>query len=242
MTGKISSLPHAIREQLNLRLEDHQDSDTILPWLNSLPEVQAILKEKFDAQLVNPHNLSEYRTRAFRRWQIQRAALEFAAESTAQAPEPVGSPLLGESGGGEGKFLASPSSAHSIQIAQLVDWASRRLAAAAHSAPIPEDPDADLRQLRQFLADIVALRRGELISRRIALEEQRLAFSRAKDEEELEQLFWQWTKRPDIQSMLYPHRDPDKLRRDVVRMLDRELLGRNHNGDDLPEPDPACSI
>jgi hypothetical protein len=89
--------------------------------------------------------------------------------------------------------------------------------------------------------DIVALRRGDLVSRRISLEELRLAAAQAKSDKEMEALFWAWTKRPDIQSKLYPHRDPDKVRRDVVRMLDRELLGRTHH-DDEPEPEPACYI
>ena len=40
-----------------------------------------------------------------------------------------------------------------------------------------------------------------------------------------EKEFWEWTKRPDIQEKLYPNRDPEKIRQDVVRMLDRELLG-----------------
>jgi hypothetical protein len=45
---------------------------------------------------------------------------------------------------------------------------------------------------------------------------------------------------PDIQSKLYPHRDPDKVRRDVVRMLNRELLGRTHR-DDEPAPAPLAT-
>ncbi len=219
MFGKISSLPQAIREQVNLRLEDHQDRDAIAQWLNSLPEVQALLKEKFGAQPVNPDNVSEYRNHSFRRWQIRRAALEFNAQS-ANGPQ---------------------STPDAKRLDHLLDWVIERLAALAQSSPLPDDPDTELRQLRRFIADIVALRRGDLVTRRIGLEEQRLEFCRVKKQQELEQLFWEWTKRPDIQATLYPHRDPDKTRLDVVRLLDRELLGRKHDTG-APEPDPACSI
>ena len=45
MTGKITHLPPEIREQVNHRLEQGETNKTILPWLNSLPEVQAVLTE-----------------------------------------------------------------------------------------------------------------------------------------------------------------------------------------------------
>ncbi len=223
MLGKLSRLPREIRDQLNQRLDDAQDPDAILQWLNSLPEVQAVVNAHFDGKPIDGGNLSEYRKRAFRKWQIQRDALEFCSGFAAQ-DSPDHPPA------------ALP------RIEHFVQWISLRLAAAAESSDIADEPHAELRDLRSFLADIVALRRGELIARRIGLEEQRLALLRAKHQQELESQFWDWTKRPDIQAKLYPNRDPDQLRRNVVRMLDRHLLGIVHpNGDD-PEPDPACFI
>jgi hypothetical protein len=223
MTGKISRLPLEIREQLNHRLADGQTGALILPWLNSLPEVQAILNDHFDSQPIDDGNLHQYRKRAFREWQMQRAALEFAVR-----PAPAGSQAA--------QLAVSPL------LERLVQYISLRLAAAAQPAPIPEDPEADLREIRSFVTDIVSLRRGDLISRRISLEEQRLAAVRHKNKEELDALFWQWTKRPDIQARLYPHRDPDKIRRDVVDLLDRQLLGRTGPPVGMPEPEPACFI
>jgi hypothetical protein len=219
--GKISRLPEHIREQVNLRLADAEPGSSLLPWLNSLPEVQAMLKDHFDGQPIDDGNLSEYRKRGFRKWQIQHAALEFSS-----------------------RFDQSSSSTHPAapRIEHFVQWISLRLAAIAESSDFDENPQNELRDIRNFLYDIVALRRGELISRRIGVEEERLALLRAKKQDDLESQFWQWTKRADIQSKLYPHRDPDSLRRDVLRMLDRELLGITHpNGID-PVPDPAACI
>lgn len=221
MAGKISRLPPQIREQVNLRLADGEPASSILPWLNSLPETQALVKSDFNAQPVDDGNLSEYRKRAFRKWQIQRAALEFSSHYDPSSPS---------------------GAAPAPRLEHFVHWISIRLAAIAESSTLDEDPKNELRDIRNFLHDIIALRRGELISRRIGVEEERLALLRAKKHQDLESQFWQWTQRPDIQSKLYPYRDPDSLRRDVVRMLDRELLGIAHPNGHEPDPDPAACI
>lgn len=219
MTGKISRLPDAIREQLNIRLDNGEVATTILKWLNSLPEVRDILKREFKGRPIDKRNLCEYRKRAFRKWQIRRDALRFSS----QFPD----------------LELGPNSPQLLD--RFVQWATLRMAAAAEASAPAEDPQQELRELRLFLADIIPLRRSELISRRIRLEEQRLQMASLKNQQQLEDLFWQWTKRPDIQAKLFPHRDPDKMRRDVVRMLDRELLGITHPTDE-PEPEPMCYI
>ena len=44
--SKIARFPRQIREQLNHRLDCSEKTRLILAWLNSLPEVQAILAEE----------------------------------------------------------------------------------------------------------------------------------------------------------------------------------------------------
>ena len=223
MLGKLSRLPAPLRDQLNARLASGEPAKTLLPWLNGLPEIKAILDSSFEGEPVSEQNLSEYRLNGFRKWQMRQSAIEFATEAQADAAPSTQVP-------------SEPLVNH------LVHWISLRFAAAAHTSTISDDQETELRQIRQFLADIVALRRGDLIARRIHLEQQRLTLEQTKNKEALEALFWEWTKRSDIQAQLYPHRDPEKMRRDVVRMLDRELLGISHpNGTD-PEPDPAACI
>jgi hypothetical protein len=154
---------------------------------------------------------------------MRQSAREFCAEAQAELPPPDQVP-------------AEPVVNH------LVHWISHRFAAAAHASTVAEDPETELRQIRQFLADIVALRRGDLIARRIHLEQQRLSLEQSKNKDTLENLFWEWTKRPDVQARLYPHRDPDKMRRDVVNMLDYQLLGIQPPSDNDTPPDPATLI
>jgi len=224
MLGKISRLSPEIRNQLNRRLANGEPSDPLLAWLNSLPETRAVIADHFDGQPITQQNLSDYRCTTFRRWQMRQAAVEFVSEETTQDTQ-------------SDQFVATPLVDH------LVHWIATRFAAAAQTAPLPESPEDDLREMRHYLSDIVALRRGDLVARRLAIEQQRLALEQANAEPEQERLFWEWTKRPDVQSKLYPHRDPDKARRDVVRVLDHHLLGINTPGEEFdPNFDPACLI
>jgi hypothetical protein len=222
MLGKLSRLPPHIREQLNLRLAHNQSAKTILPWINSLPELRDIINEHFNGERVSEQNLSEYRQHTFRRWQMRQAALEFSAEARSDSP-------------------SQPQVPPEPLVSQLVHWISLRFAAAAHNSSFPDDYQTELRQIRLFLADILALRRGDLSAQRIHLQQQRLSLEQTKNKDTLEALFWQWAKRPDIQARLYPHRDPDKIRQDTLRLIDRELLGIRRPEDD-PEPDPALLI
>ena len=83
-----------------------------------------------------------------------------------------------------------------------------------------DDPETELRRLREFCGDIVALRRGDISAGRLGVAQGRLAVLQAETDAQREKDFWAWTQRPDIQAKLYPKRDPDQIRRDVVRMLD----------------------
>ena len=45
--GKIARLPAALREELNQRLPDGEQGQPWVEWLNSLPQVQSVLRAKF---------------------------------------------------------------------------------------------------------------------------------------------------------------------------------------------------
>src|SRR5438874_5550949 len=225
--GKIGRLPRVICEQVNRRLQNDEPAASLLEWLNSLPEVKAVLAAEFGGCPVSKQNLSEWRTHGYRDWQMRQAALEFTQDLAADQADR--SPL--------------PAGALTDSLAQ---WVALRYAALAHTFTVAtdDDPETELRRLREFCADIVTLRRGDLSAGRLNLEEARLASEQAKSDQEQERRFWEWTKRPDIQAKLYPHRDPDQIRREVVAMVDRELLGIRHPSaaPGAPELDPATLI
>jgi hypothetical protein len=59
--GKIARLPLALRQQLNLRLQNGELAQDLLAWLNQLPEVQAILAAHFAAKPIDESNLSHWK-------------------------------------------------------------------------------------------------------------------------------------------------------------------------------------
>ena len=77
--GKIARLPREIRDHLNIRLDDGQEADDILPWLNSLPEVRQIIAARFEGVPISPQNLSAWRQGGFQEWLLHRQFLDTAA-------------------------------------------------------------------------------------------------------------------------------------------------------------------
>lgn len=67
--GKIARLPEAVREELNKRLRGGQLGPQVLPWLNGLSEVRAVLQEFFSGQNINAQNLSDWRNGGYREWE-----------------------------------------------------------------------------------------------------------------------------------------------------------------------------
>ena len=59
--GKIARLPQPLREELNRRLDQGVPGRPLLQWLNSLPEVQAVLAADFGDRPINKQSLSQWR-------------------------------------------------------------------------------------------------------------------------------------------------------------------------------------
>ena len=70
--GKIAALPHDLREQLNLRLQRGEPAPPLLDWLNSQPEVLAVLKDTFDGVPISKQNLSAWRQGGYLEWQMRQ--------------------------------------------------------------------------------------------------------------------------------------------------------------------------
>jgi hypothetical protein len=220
-TSKIARLPGTIRNELNRRLDNGERNHYILKWINSLPEVQTILAAEFEGEPINRHNLNAWKKSGFRNWQLLQAALLLTLETPGDLDqgtiEKMGTNL--------------------IRTLQL------RYAALAGTLPAQtDDPETDLRRLAGLCTNLSSLRRGDISAGRLDLERKRLAMHQTKSDQEKEAEFWQWTKRADIQAKLYPHRDPDKIRREVDRMISSRLMGIRYPDEPDPEPDPAAMI
>src|SRR6266404_3941898 len=151
-TGKIARLPHDIREQLNRRLNDGEQAHSILKWLNSIPEIQAVLAAGFDGRLLNKVNLTEWRHGGYRDWLVRQDALDFVEE-------------LDDKGALGHQSLSDPIGA------KLAHWVALHYAASAKALIANEqNPSTKWTRLRELCADVTRLRRSELAAQRLDLE------------------------------------------------------------------------
>jgi hypothetical protein len=148
--SKIAALPESIREQLNHRLANGHSGKTILPWLNGLPEVQAVLAERFHNEPLSYSNLTQWRKTGFHDWLDSREARQLVAELAREA--------------------AKLSAANQSSIAQgALALASLRLMQA-----IPDRPSHPPAALAPIVRALVAVRSSELALDRLDADHKKL--------------------------------------------------------------------
>ena len=202
--GKIARLPHSIREQLNQRLEDGEQAKDLIDWLNSLPEVQTVLKDHFVGHPINPVNMTQWKKGGFLDWQQQQLALQLFEN------------IDDENSLGHKALPVSLTD-------KLARWAAIQLAANAQAIVANEEnPSIRWRRLGEFCAQVARLRRGELASQRLALSRERLELDKLNTDAEREKTFWKWTERPDIHEKLFPDRNKG-LSPETLEKIEREL-------------------
>ena len=205
MSAKISTLPREIRDQLNRRIDDGQNSAIILPWLNALPAVQEILAAEFDSKPVSRQNLADWRKGGFRDWVDRRDILELArliasdnadlAKAAPQGTATSRSPVENKCAERLNTFDAASSSNDSETSEssdasesapppdpsltdQAVPWFAARylLMAKALLVSLEERSPADkLAPMSRICRDLIALRRSDHTAARLRLEQERLA-------------------------------------------------------------------
>lgn len=78
-TGKIARLPLAVRDELNMRLMDNENGQTILAWLNALPVCVERINVDWKGEAVNDANLSLWRSGGFADWMEEQAQIREVA-------------------------------------------------------------------------------------------------------------------------------------------------------------------
>jgi len=174
--GKIGRLPRAVQEQLNRRMANGEKGGPLVDWLNSLPEVQALLAAEFEGKAIREQNLSEWRKGGYTQWLRLQEALEMARQLGAETGElqPAGAPPLTD---------------------QMAVWVTvRYLVAFRKLAEKSAGGELDLKVLREFCQDVVALRRGDHSGARLKLEQERQEREREKTEKEVVAQFERWSE------------------------------------------------
>ena len=222
--GKIARLPRQIRDELNRRLQDAEPGDTLLPWVNGLPEVQAVLARQFGGSPINKQNLHEWRSGGFAEWQTRQETLADARELAADAAE--------------------------LQTAtegRLTDHLATVLAARYASAISGWDgqPTEEFRQklkvLRGMCQDIVELRRGDHSGARLQMERDRIEEKREKNDQEMVGEFEKWAKKPAVQDWLcqtwVTPQERERRKREIFDLPPEEEQDAHMPGESPVQPD-----
>ena len=78
--GKIASLPLAIRNEINTRLDNGSSGGEILNWLNADKEVREVMKRRWSGHAITDGNLSDWRLGGYADWLRRRDHLELLRE------------------------------------------------------------------------------------------------------------------------------------------------------------------
>jgi hypothetical protein len=163
--GKIARLPGPVREQVNLRLQNGENGQDIIAWLNSNDEVKAVLAQHFGGQEINDTNLSQWRKGGHRDWEMQQAAMDETHRIVAEGLELE---KVGE------KALAD----------RLAVWLAGRYIVVTRKLLENEDDPAAWKLLRELCHDVVALRRGDHGAEWLRLDRERLELRRRREDRE----------------------------------------------------------
>lgn len=165
--GKIARLPRDLREQLNHRLDNGESDQTLLPWLNSLPAVQAMLKDRFAASPINKQNLANWRSGGHQRWLQQQERRELVLELAQNAQE-----LATDASG-----LEPAGHLSAVLVAEL--------ALAANEAQTQlTDPAERCKRLQELLHTLAKVRQQDFLAGRLAIERERRARERRQEEDD----------------------------------------------------------
>jgi hypothetical protein len=191
--GKIARLPRQIREELNRRLSDGEIGKHLVDWLNTLPEVQAVLAAEFGGRSINEQNLSDWKQGGFEDWlrhQEARAWARTLAEEEEDLKADSGSISLAER-------LTAPVL---VGLGRLLRDVSARSGA-------PEQSKVVLGVARQ----LANLRRGNAATERVRLEREYWETKQAEVREKKQKAVESAAHFQRIKARLFPHWDEDFL-------------------------------
>ncbi|MGD1086707.1 MAG: hypothetical protein ABSA47_18370 [Verrucomicrobiota bacterium] len=156
--GKISRLPHHIREQVHTRLRDGQPGKHIVAWLNSIPEVHQVLAASFAGRPISEANLTQWKKRAHRDWLLEQAALGESSRFVSESRQ------LAQAGQG------AITDHLAVFVAARYAVARQRLSA---------EERLQWKFLRAFCHDVVSLRRGDHSLQRMRLQRDQMGLTQA---------------------------------------------------------------
>lgn len=161
--GKIGRLPQVIRDEASRRLRKGDPQDQVADWLNSLPEVQALLANEFGGRPIRQQNLTNWKNGGYRHEELERRLLWEARRLASDGGE-----LAAAAEGQLTDHLATVLAAH--YAVELAQW----------NGQVDQQSGQQLRALHRWCQDIASLRRGDHGVLRLKLDEERRALKAQK--------------------------------------------------------------
>jgi hypothetical protein len=172
--GKIGRLSSELRYELNVRLDDGEETETILTWLNGEEEVQRLVNWKFGGSPINAQNLSNWRQGGFQRWLKVQERMEFMYEWLEGSDDLEVNESANELAGRLSKVLLA-------ELAMAVQEALPQLT----------DPVERCEKLAKYLGILMRVRQQEFVAQRLVVENEQ----REKEEREA------WVRKADAMQL-----------------------------------------
>jgi len=210
---KIARLPLAIRQELNQRLQNGEQDKLLVEWLNSLPEVQAVLAAQFNGQPIVAPNLSAWRKGGYKDWEEEQSALE------------AGATVFEHSDGLQQAAKDGLTDRMTLVLTAKMAMEIKRLNS-------EKDGEKKSKIWRELLGCLVLLRRGNFQDERILVEREKLGFRRELHQRDREAEFWQWIEKEEyrdqiLEKLLTPEQNDAEIKRrnEEKRRRVKEILG-----------------
>ena len=214
-TSKITRLPETLREELNQRLRNGEPAHIILPWLNKLPEVIALVEEHYGGNLISPQNLSDWNLGGYREWLTRQEMRESSKDFAAEAAH------LGTAAGGS--LLQPLTTAIHARYGAL-------LAKMPLDTEVPKAIQSQLDAVLRVHQALIQDRRSDLIAEKNAILAAEQERKRQKTNDELIEEFKTWAARPEVRAALFDEYEDDKERQHHFQLFMKKIRS---NPDDI---------
>lgn len=205
--GKIARLPRTIREELNRRMADGAQAESLLNWLHAQPEVLEVLTRDFEGRPILKQNLSEWRQGGFRDWEARQERLAVMCEIEEEAAEvEETAPALSDK---LAALLAMRFAGVMAAMSGIKDWSKPR-----HRA-----------QLMEMAEAVATLRRFDQGVKRLKLEQEQLDIKKAElhlaQEAQTKRTHEQWREWTDAYTshLLKTSKSPEEALRGILILL-----------------------
>jgi len=205
-SGKIAHLSWALQHQLNFYLENGESGKALVQWLNSLPDMQYIVRHFFAGKPVSKQNLSEWTKGGYQEWRVRLGKVEGALNLAREAADLEAIT--------EGQLADRLATALTGRYANLLHgW----------DGEVTEEFSKKLRVLQRMVQDSANLRRWDHDAVRVRLAKAAHEAAQEQTNEALFEQFEQWAKKPKVRDYLLmkqqTHREQEQRERERWELL-----------------------